>query len=177
MPHLKEEWDFRPACGEQTLQGQLDRLCAASRSAGAHPHTGVSLGGGGSSQSAYNLRTPGGQQEEGLPYKGQGCCEAAPGRYHSFPAPALHHKGVMTLSTVAIGSQTERAGNPARQGNPHRYSQCPRPHTLQRSPKPSHGPILTASASAFSLETLPPATTDSKAVTQRCLSGKLGANK
>lgn len=37
--------------------------------------------------------------------------------------------------------------------------------------------ILTASASAFSLETLPPATTDSKAVTQRCLSGKLGASK
>lgn len=37
--------------------------------------------------------------------------------------------------------------------------------------------ILTASASAFSLETLPPATIDSSAVTQRCLSGKLGANR
>ena len=53
--------------------------------------------------------------------------------------------------------------------------------SLQSVPTATHSPtvtgILTASASAFSLETLPPATTDSKAVTQRCLSGKLGASK
>ncbi|KAG9354669.1 hypothetical protein JZ751_001382 [Albula glossodonta] len=37
--------------------------------------------------------------------------------------------------------------------------------------------VLTASASAFSRELRPPATTDSSTATQRCLSGKLGAMK
>ena len=49
--------------------------------------------------------------------------------------------------------------------------------STKRSSAPTVSGILTASASAFSLETLPPATTDSKAETQRCLSGKLGASK
>lgn len=43
-------------------------------------------------------------------------------------------------------------------------------------PSPAPG-ILTASASAFSRDTRPPATTDSMTATQRCLSGKLGAMK
>ena len=42
------------------------------------------------------------------------------------------------------------------------------------SPAPE---ILTASASAFSREARPAATTDSMTATQRCLSGKLGAMK
>lgn len=42
---------------------------------------------------------------------------------------------------------------------------------------PSTPVILTASASAFSREALPAATTDSMTATQRCLSGKLGARK
>lgn len=49
--------------------------------------------------------------------------------------------------------------------------------TAPRRP-PSPAPeILTASASAFSREARPAATTDSMTATQRCLSGKLGAMK
>lgn len=44
LQHLKDEQDFRPAFGKQMLQRQLDRLCTASRTAGAHWHTGVCTG-------------------------------------------------------------------------------------------------------------------------------------
>lgn len=69
-------------------------------------------------------------------------------------------------------SEREPEENHGSQRDPHPPSQ---PTFQRQAPEPIF--ILTASASAFSLETLPPATTDSKAVTQRCLSGKLGASK
>lgn len=103
LPHLKDKWDFRPACREQTLQGQLDRLCAASRSSRAHWHLlwGFPV-------KVLITRGPQGvNRRRGFLIKAKAAVRLL---QTASPAPALHHKGVMTLSTAAIGSQTNRTG-------------------------------------------------------------------
>lgn len=125
-----------------------------------------------------NLRTPGSKQGEGFLINAKAAIRLLQVGNAASPVTT---KRVMTLAALhmpsAIGSQMEQAGNLARRGTPaitvSAHSHAP----YREAPNPRHGHILTASASAFSLETLPPATTDSKAVTQRCLSGKLGASK
>lgn len=86
------------------------------------------------------------------------------------PAPALHHKASQDPHH-SLQSRGPPPPPPADKVSAHGHA------PYREAPTHIKGPILTASASAFSLETLPPATTDSKAVTQRCLSGKLGASK
>lgn len=77
------------------------------------------------------------------------------------PQPQTRQLSVTAVITVYdLSQQTSRT----------QRANCPgRP-----SPAPE---ILTASASAFSREARPAATTDSMTATQRCLSGKLGAMK
>lgn len=99
---------------------------------------------------------------------------------HSTPAYNLHlqhnkpghHPSRSQWSSDGAGRKPSQAG-----GFPSLQSVPTATLSTKRSSAPTVTGILTASASAFSLETLPPATTDSKAETQRCLSGKLGASK
>lgn len=99
---------------------------------------------------------------------------------HSTAAYSLHlqhnkpgyHPSCSQWSSDGAGRKPSQVG-----GFPSLQSVPTATHSTKRSSAPTVTGILTASASAFSLETLPPATTDSKAETQRCLSGKLGASK
>lgn len=143
-------------------------------------------------------------QPNGLnPGAGEGICSSIRGGCTVTTKPSRTQESALGADSPILKSCRERAGDvppaasepvpktpgqasglepsPLREG---RRGGSPDPQGQLSASPPLHGDqapvpilILTASASAFSLDTLPPATTDSKAVTQRCLSGKLGASK